>query len=1050
MSDNENIIKQTGSFTSSQDTAGNPVLFPSAIKGIVKNNIDTSRTGKISVYIERKGGNPNPADPKGWITVRYMSPFFGYTPNTGGKTDNGSYVSNPHSYGMWMTPPDIGTEVICVFLNGDPSFGFYLGSIPQPGINHMVPAIGSSDRIILNAGEAKSYGGATRLPVGEINNANPGKGQNPVLSEQARPVHSVQAAILFNQGLLRDNDRGTIGSSSQRESPSHVFGISTPGRPIYQGGYTGSTIKDAIKDDTIPDDKFKIIGRTGGHSFVMDDGDVVGKDQLVRIRTAQGHMIMMNDAAQTLFIMHANGQSYIELGKEGTIDMYSTNSVNIRTQGDLNLHADRNINLHAGKDGTGDLNIHAENIRMESNKETSQFVGAAFKSYVKGDYTQKNESKTSISSGGEIGLKSKNSVAVLDGTNVKLNSGDPTLTPPEVKQLPITAHPDTLRDDTKGWAPAPGKLASITSRAPAHSPWANANFGIDIKVDNGAASNLPASPNATTTAVNNAASTPPANTTNPTLAATVPNIPAASKTIDSATTKAVLSQAAVNVANGPAAAQVSAGGGIADINGVKTAVLGSFGATVENLVDSGHIKDGFDALATRLTDEGKSLVEALPANAWTGKDGIKSAQDFINDSVVQAKAMATNLSNAETLLKDNNLINDGVSAAQVTGMAAGVVGAGFGAVKDFANKAAGLSIPGVATVADITKSVTGISGSVDSLIAGGKFAGDLADKAMNAFSGVKLGGFDPTAALKGFSAGLFSTVLKDFEDLKAGAEVNLAKLKAAKDELKAKAADASSMASDLASGTGLKLSGLPSDPASLLSSNPLIAQSAATFGAVASVAKSIPGYDALSSGASSVTDIVSKAKSFDPASIPGVGSLASVASALKGAATAGLDGLKNAAEGLKSKLNGASLDVFAKAGLSSKDAEALSSKIASLAPPGATPAQMVTVATATATQLPAAALKGLTGDDRIPTPDFSGTNPGDTPPDLAVQATVGDLSDQLDKELTNYVTVKAAFEKAQSQFGVDSAEALAASDPYIASSKKINDLQDQLSKTTFV
>ena len=1047
----ENIIKQSGSFKSSKNDSGNVLLFPSAVKGIVKNNIDTSRTGLLEVYLEQKGSSADKDNVGGWVKVRYMSPFFGYTPNTGGKTDNGTYVSNPHSYGMWMTPPDIGTEVICVFLNGDPSQGYYLGSIPQPGINHMVPAIGSGDRIILNAGEAKSYGGATRVPVGEINNANPSKGQNTVVTEQARPVHSVQAAILFNQGLLRDNDRGAIGSSSQRESPSRVFGISTPGRPIYQGGYTNSTVKDAVKDDTIPDDKFKIIGRTGGHSFVMDDGDLVGKDQLVRIRTAQGHMIMMNDAAQTLFIMHANGQSYIELGKEGTIDMYSTNSVNIRTQGDLNLHADRNINLHAGKDGTGDLNIHAENIRMESNKETSQFVGAAFKSYVKGDYTQKNESKTSINSGGEIGLKSKNSVAVLDGTNVKLNSGDPTLNPPEVKQLPVTAHPDTLRDDTKGWAPAPGKLASITSRAPAHSPWANANFGIDIKVDNSAASNLPTAPNATITAVNNAASTPPANTTNTTLAATVPNTPPASKTIDGAATKAVLSQAAVNVANGPAADQVSAGAGIADIGGVKTPVLGAYGATVQNLVDSGHIKEGFDALATRLANEGKSLVEALPANAWTGKDGIKSAQDFINDGVVQAKAMATNLGNAETLLKDNNLVNDGVSAAQVTGMAAGVVGAGFGAVKDFANKAAGLSIPGVATVADITKSVTGgISGSVDNLIAGGKFAGDLADKAMNAFSGVKLGGFDPTAALKGFSAGLFSTVLKDFEDLKAGAEVNLAKLKAAKDELKAKAADASSMASDLASGTGLKLSGLPSDPASLLSSNPLIAQSAATFGAVASVAKSIPGYDALSSGASSVTDIVSKAKSFDPASIPGVGSLASVASALKGAATAGLDGLKNAAEGLKSKLNGASLDVFAKAGLSSKDAEALSSKIASLAPPGATPAQMVTVATATATQLPAAVLKGLTGDDRIPTPDFSGTNPGDTPPDLAVQATVGDLSDQLDKELTNYVTVKAAFEKAQSQFGVDSTEALAASDPYIASSKKINDLQDQLSKTTFV
>jgi hypothetical protein len=57
----------------------------------------------------------------------------------------------------------------------------------------------------------------------------------------------------------------------------------------------------------------------------------------------------MSDGAVTLQIIHSNGQSYVELGTEGTVDVYAMNSVNIRTQGDLNLHADNNININSKK-----------------------------------------------------------------------------------------------------------------------------------------------------------------------------------------------------------------------------------------------------------------------------------------------------------------------------------------------------------------------------------------------------------------------------------------------------------------------------------------------------------------------------------------------------------------------------------------------------------------------------------------------------------------------------------------------------------------------------
>ena len=38
----------------------------------------------------------------------------------------------------------------------------------------------------------------------------------------------------MKQGLVQDNVRGTTSSSARRESPSAVFGISTPGRVRYR------------------------------------------------------------------------------------------------------------------------------------------------------------------------------------------------------------------------------------------------------------------------------------------------------------------------------------------------------------------------------------------------------------------------------------------------------------------------------------------------------------------------------------------------------------------------------------------------------------------------------------------------------------------------------------------------------------------------------------------------------------------------------------------------------------------------------------------------
>ena len=473
------FFKPKGQLSASKLDAGGGVLRNAPTLAIVKNNIDPTRGGRIQVYLS-DFGSPDSNDSLNWVTVSYMSPFFGNTPGVGSdkSDDYGTYTQNPSSYGMWFSPPDIGSTVICIFINGDPSYGYYIGGVLQPELLQMIPAIGSSENIVLNAGEAAGLGGATNLPVTNINTNNSNITNGTNFLNSAKPVHSYSAAIYAQQGLIRDPVRGPISSSALRESPSRVgWGVSTPGRPIYQGGFTDDNILSNLNSDT--NENLNIVSRRGGHSIVLDDGDIIGKDQLIRLRTALGHQILMSDDGQTLFIIHANGQSYVELGKEGTIDMYATNSVNIRTQGDLNLHADNNININAKKD----LNIAADNIKINAENDISYRAGGNFSGYTLGTYTIKNNGGMSMYAGGEGSYASAGTMYV-NGSIINLNTGSTSVTPKEVPKIPIVAHTDTLFDKVKGWLAAPAYLLSIVTRAPAHAPWGSANQGVDVKVNN--------------------------------------------------------------------------------------------------------------------------------------------------------------------------------------------------------------------------------------------------------------------------------------------------------------------------------------------------------------------------------------------------------------------------------------------------------------------------------------------------------------------------------------------------------------------------------------
>jgi hypothetical protein len=770
----EEYFKPRGATKASKPDAGNANIRSVPVFATVKDNIDPVRSGRLRVYIADFSGD-NPDNASNWVTVSYMTPFYGRTNGNPPNTGFGNYKNNPHSYGMWTSPPDIGTTVICIFVNGDPNFGFWVGCVPDPDALHMVPAIGASTKIIANNKEAERYGGALLLPVTNINPNDAAIAQTAEFLNANKPIHSYSATVYAQQGLIRDNVRGPLTTNAQRETPSRVgFGISTPGRPIYEGGFTDDTIVDKL--DLKSPEKLKIIGRRGGHTFIMDDGDIAGNDKVVRLRTTLGHQILLSDSGQCLHIIHANGQSWIELGKEGTIDMYSTNSVNIRTQGDLNLHADNNININATKN----LSIQAESIKINSEKNILVKAGADFSGYAMGKYTFKVDGPMAMASGGE-GSYASSGTMFINGTKINLNTGKASTVPVTVPPLVAFTHTDTLYDPVKGFAAAPGRLVSIVSRAPAHAPWANAGQGVNVKTSLGAAENLPKpASNAVAAANESAAATTPPVPTEITISTVPPSNPV-SNALDKNTTAGLISAQAVTAATGAAAQAVRTGTAVVQDAGTQVVAVGNFAMTPKQMEDGGYLKPGTAVKIAANIASGMPPEKAFDPAFFANKDGVSNLAEFINKLSAQTDAQVNIMRRSQTGLQNSGVMTGNESPTQIGGSILAGAQAGVsqvvGAIKAISGNVAG----DLQSKLNAAKNALGVGSNITNAISAGNLAANLTDKVTSGLSSLStsLIGMKNIPGLQGIiesaktvSEAAFKAITASFKSFKANVPVD--------------------------------------------------------------------------------------------------------------------------------------------------------------------------------------------------------------------------------------------------------------------------------------
>ncbi len=305
--------------------------------GFVKDVTDAKRAGRLRVWIPEFAGRED--DPNAWITCRYCSPYGGATnwrDISNSEFDNTNLTQQ--SYGFWAVPPDINNEVLVVFPNKDIGRALWIGSVFKEYMNHMVPGIAPSDKNKhLVSGEKKN------LPVAEYNKYDRQSGDTAKPLDPVRAWHRPRTESIGNQGLINDNVRGLPNSSSQRESPSAVYGMNTPG----------------------PKNPDNEKSRLGGNSFIMDDGN---NSEYIGFRTRSGAQIKIDETNGLIYAINKKGTAWIQMDEAGNVDIFSAESISARSRKDINFRADRDVNIEAGQN----INIKAAMDTEPGDEDTVQ------------------------------------------------------------------------------------------------------------------------------------------------------------------------------------------------------------------------------------------------------------------------------------------------------------------------------------------------------------------------------------------------------------------------------------------------------------------------------------------------------------------------------------------------------------------------------------------------------------------------------------------------------------------------------------------------------
>ncbi len=377
--------------------------------GIVKDTRDPNRSGRIKVWIS--GSQSAESSKESWITCRYLSAFAGRTQGSSNAQQFNQYAK---SYGLWATPPDVGTSVAVFFANGNVHDAYWFGGVFDDRMNAMVP--GMATKVV------ESYGTDSPVPITDYD-------RNTLqTSMDEKYVNSPVVEGLKKQNLLYDKNYGPVNRSSTRQTVPTVYGLSSPRQNsiVIDDGYAEDELNAPSWDE---DDGYQNTSMNNP----SDDNRIGSRaNEGICLRTRSGAQILLSESTGNVFIINRDGTARIEMTPEGYINIHSDNSMNIRTDQDMNFTIKKDWNVEVG----GNMNFHVKGdskIEMQGTMDTKVLGEVVFNTsssmrlFASAELRFQSGSNTEITSGAQLNTTSAD-ITNIKGSAVHITGGGTDLT----------------------------------------------------------------------------------------------------------------------------------------------------------------------------------------------------------------------------------------------------------------------------------------------------------------------------------------------------------------------------------------------------------------------------------------------------------------------------------------------------------------------------------------------------------------------------------------------------------------------------------------------
>ena len=293
------------------------MTLPGLMEGVVVDTNDPQQMGRVKVWIPAIDGDNYDIVSLPWAT--YLSPLAGQTRDYP-SGPNSTQTQGFHSYGFWAVPKS-GALVVVGLLYDDPNRRVYMGSYFRDHGNRSLP-IGRNKPEIAQAPVSDTFS-----PVEpQTTNLN-AQFRNQLSASEAKTRGAYERQVAQDK---TDKD-GTEGYQSDLVVPKDEKGV-----PQF-------------------DPQTYVLTTPGRHSLIFQDNPENGR---VRIKTAAGHQIILDDANERIYVSTCRGNSWFEMDQDGRIHVYGADSISFSTGGDFNVTAVGNFNVSAG----GDVNIQAAGV----------------------------------------------------------------------------------------------------------------------------------------------------------------------------------------------------------------------------------------------------------------------------------------------------------------------------------------------------------------------------------------------------------------------------------------------------------------------------------------------------------------------------------------------------------------------------------------------------------------------------------------------------------------------------------------------------------------